>query len=135
MHCIQALAVARRRQSGQTGEARHDGVALFMPQVRDAPSSDQDQGEQTEDHRYHAEVRAGESRTRGATQHGGEAAFSQVLPDKLESGMGGHFLPARSVLHLAVDTAPQICFPRSHWEWPFAEGVRDLFQPREYPIP
>ena len=45
------------------------------------------------------------------------------------------FLPGCSVVQSAVDTAPQSCSSRSHWEWPFVDGACDRCQPRENPIP
>ena len=124
-----------RRQPRKAAEASQHRVALLVAQVQDAPAADQDQAQQSQNHRHCAEVGGGESRTHGAAEHGHKTGSLQVLPNQLQSGMRGDFLSSDSVLHVAVDTALQICSSRSHWEWPFVEGACDRLQPREYPIP
>lgn len=57
-----------------------------------------------------------------AAQASGEADAGEVGADDLQAGVGTELEGAEGEGGKTIDTAVEIGFPSSHWEWPFGRG-------------
>ena len=107
--CIQALTVLgagslvsppKRARTGSNCSYRR--WLIRLPPSRLRPKKSQQ-------HRPDAEVGGRKARTDGAPESAREPLSLQVLADEFQAGMRRDLLPSPSVVHSAVDTAPQTC--------------------------